>query len=80
MGSATFCDRCREETEPKVRVQVSNLPITRCISEKPHMAEICEQCAEDMREAWNRIGLDTGGTAIAYRIAAVQVFGEEKLS
>jgi hypothetical protein len=79
MGSATFCDRCGEQREPKVRVRVSNLPVTRGLSEFPSMAEICQQCGDDMREAWNRIGLNAGGT-IAYRIAAVQIFGESPLT
>lgn len=77
MGSRKFCDRCREEAEPKVRVRVSNLPVTRGFSEFPSMAEICQQCADDMREAWNKMPLAAEGNA--YRLAAVEIFGESPL-
>ena len=79
MGSATFCDRCGEQGKPKVRVRVSNLPVTRGFVEFPSMAEICQQCADDMREAWNKIPLETQGEVNAYRFAAVQIFGESPL-
>ena len=54
MGSVIVCDRCLAECEPKVRVSVSRLPIMRGFTEFRTAAEICEECATEMREAWNK--------------------------